>query len=84
MKKKTISMNCYCPPCLEFAVVTTPVVMVLLAPAPRAMAAATAAVVISLIGIPVMNDNRHGNPRALSQVYLRPVSEIRRNKNVIG
>lgn len=52
-------------------------------PHPCAVAATVAAVVISVTGIPVMSDNRHGNPWTLSQVYLRPMSEIRRNKNVI-
>lgn len=52
-------------------------------PHPCAVAATVAAVVISMTGIPVMSDNRHGNPWTLSQVYLRPMSEIRRNKNVI-
>lgn len=47
------------------------------------VAAAAAGIVISVTGIPMMNDNRHGNPRALSQVYLFPVSEVRKNKNVI-
>lgn len=47
------------------------------------VAAAAAGVVISMTGIPMMSDNRHGNPRALSQAYLLPMSEIRKNKNVV-
>lgn len=63
-KNKNISKNSYSPPHLKFAVVTATWwqgCMVVVA----ASATAAAGVITSMMGVPMMSDNRHGNPKAL-------------------